>query len=95
MESITIEEIDPTEVAGKTLVSERTKEPGLRWFRIISREGEGYICASGYRFHEDSADIGEASAIYEPGLLLVKLAVKSSWYKEKYGTLALTDNQEQ
>ena len=93
LDSIRIEEVNSIDIVGKALTSEKTEEPGLRWFRITSKEGEGYICASGYKFHEDAAEFGEPSAIYEPGPLLVNLAVNSSWYREKYAPAILKRDQ--
>lgn len=83
-ESIMFNEIDSTETVGKVPASEITNEPGLRWFKIISKDWEGYICAGSVGFHEDDAGFSEPSAIYEAGPLLVNLAVNSSWYAEKY-----------
>ena len=87
-DSLTIYEFDSGDITNETAFRETIRvvaEPGLRWFQIISNNFKGYVCASALSSHEDGADFGDPSGIYEPGPLLVRLAVESSWYKERYG----------
>jgi hypothetical protein len=83
-ESITIREGTAKEFVENGSIPECATEPGLRWFGVHTNKWDGYICAGGVDAREDEGGISDPSTIYEPGPLMVGLAVKSSWYHEKY-----------
>ncbi|HZM03652.1 MAG TPA: hypothetical protein VFC44_11635 [Candidatus Saccharimonadales bacterium] len=83
-DSIKIDEMDAKDAAVSMASYAKLAEPGLRWFRIISKSWDGYVYASTVHSHEDDGERNGPSAIYEPGLILVSLAVHSSWFGERY-----------